>query len=181
MKRFCQRLFCLCAVIAAAAGAGADMAGADEPDPDSRPQPRAPGEHPARPFPRFAGQSVVLCISVRVMESDRVETWTQSERQVTIPGRPVEVKILGANIVVAMQVTPYERRMGSARSTFLVVQGQIWMDTPDRGIRYHASMQTIPVQLGEPVYFFPLGPVRDGMASIEMILTVREYDEEEDS
>jgi hypothetical protein len=163
MKRICAGVFC----ILLSAGAGA-LHGEEEEEQNAR---RAPG------LPR-PSQSIVLCINVRVMENDRVETWTQSERQVTTPGRPVEIKILGANIAVVMQFTPYERMRGPIRSNILVVQGQIWMETPDRGIRYHASMQTIPVRLGEPVYFFPLGPVRDGAASIEMILTIHQYDEE---
>ena len=124
-------------------------------------------------FPRFTGQAVLLNISARIMERDRVESWNESHRKVTIPGHPVEIKLVGTNVVVAVQFTPYLRRGGTRN--FLVAQGQIWMETPNRGIRYHASMQTIPVRFGEPIYFFPLGPVREDTASIEVILTMYPY------
>jgi|GEM_PF-1189876 len=135
-------------------------------------------------FPRFTGQAVLLNISARIMERDRIESWNESHRKVTIPGHPVEIKLVGTNVVVAVQFTPYLRRGGTRK--FLVAQGQIWMETPNRGIRYHASMQTIPVQFGEPIYFFPLGPVREGTASIEVILTMHPYpyedtDQDEDN
>ena len=129
-------------------------------------------------FPRFTGQAVLLNISARIMERDRIESWNESHRKVTIPGHPVEIKLVGTNVVVAVQFTPYLRRGGTRN--FLVAQGQIWMETPNRGILYHASMQTIPVQFGEPIYFFPLGPVREDTSSIEVILTMYPYPYYED-
>jgi len=125
---------------------------------------------------RLRGQAVLLYINARVMEHGRVESWSESYRKVTIPGHPVEIKLVGANVIVAAQFTPYVRRGGAGK--FLVAQGQIWTNAPGRGMRYHASMQTIPMRFGEPIYFFPLGPVRDGAASIELILTMRPYESE---
>ena len=128
-------------------------------------------------FLRFTGQAVLLCINARIMERDRVVSWNESHRKVTIPGHPVEIKLVGTNVVVSVQFTPYVRRGGTRK--FLVAQGQIWMETPNRGIRYQASMQTIPVRFGEPIYFFPLGPVRDDTPSIEVILTMYPHEDEE--
>ena len=177
----CLRLFCI--VLAANAAA----LSAEEADPPEY-EPEAPavyGRDEAatverqRLFPRFTNQAVLLNINARIMERDRVVPWNESHKKVTIPGHPVELKLVGTNVVVAVQFTPYMRRGGSRK--FLVAQGQIWMETTNRGIRYHASMQTIPVHFGEPIYFFPLGPVREDTPSIEVILTMYpyEYDEEE--
>jgi len=107
------------------------------------------------------------------MEQDRVVSWNESHRTVTIPGHSVELKLLGANVVVALQFTPYVQRRGARR--FLVAQGQVWVDTPDHGVSYHASMQAIPLEFGEPIYFFPLGPVTEGAPSIEVVLTLYQY------
>jgi len=128
-------------------------------------------------FPRFAGQAVLLCMSARVMERDRVESWTESRSQITILGHPVELKLIGANIVVIITFTPYMRH-GESREKFLVAQGQIWTNTPGQGMRYHASIQTIPMEFGETIFFFPLGPVREDAASIEVMLTMYPYEEE---
>jgi len=125
-------------------------------------------------FPRFADNALVLCINARIMEGDRAPSWNEARRKVTIPGQPVEIKLLGTNVVVAVLLTPYLRRDGSG---FLVAHGQIWMETPDRGIRYHASMQTVPVSFGEPIHFFPLGPARGDAASIEVIVTMYRHDD----
>ena len=123
----------------------------------------------------FTGQAVLLCIDARIMGRNRELSWNESHKQATIPGHPVEIKLVGDNVVVAVQFTPYVRRGGSQK--FLVAQVRVWMDTPDRGILYHASMQTLHVHFAEPVYFFPLGPVRDDGPSIEVVLTIYPYAE----
>ena len=128
-----------------------------------------------RTGPRFRGRTVVLEINARIVEQDQVVTWNESHRKTTIPGRPVGIQIVGANVVVAAQFTPYIRR---GAQKFLVAQGQIWMEIPDQGIRYHTSMQTIPLEFGEPIYFFPLGPLNENSsASIEVMLTLHPNEE----
>ena len=126
-------------------------------------------------LPRFRGRAVVLEIDASVLEQNQTVIWNESQRKATISGRPVGIKLVGANVVIDVQFTPYLRH-GS--QTFVVVQGQIWMEVPNMGIRYHTSMQTIPVEFGEPIYFLPLGPVKEGdSASIEVMLTMHPYEE----
>ena len=138
----------------------------------------APGDAPQREFfPRFRGRAVILDIDARIVEQNNTVSWNESHRKTTIPGRPVGIKIVGANVVVAVQVTPYLRR-GSVQK-FLVAQGQIWMDVPEQGIRYQTSIQTIPLEYEEPIYFFPLGPFREDTANIEVMLTLHPYEEDE--
>jgi len=130
--------------------------------------------------PRFRGRPLMLDINARVVERDETVIWHESHQKSTIPGRPVGIKLVGSNIVVVAQFTPYVRR---GVQKFLVAQAQIWMDVPDQGIRYHTSMQTIPLEFGEPIYFFPLGPIgpgphNDDTARIEVMLTLYPYQEE---
>ena len=127
-------------------------------------------------FPRLRGQAVTLEITTRVLEQDQTVIWNESHRKTTIPGQPIGIKLVGANVVVAAQFTPYTRR---GAQKFLVAQGQIWMDIPGQGIQYYTSMQTIPMEFGEPIYFFPLGSLKDeNSASIEVMLTLHPYEEE---
>jgi hypothetical protein len=126
--------------------------------------------------PRFRGRPLVLDITARVIEQNQTVIWNESHKKETIPGRPVGIKLVGTNIAVEAQFTPYVRRGGQK---FLVAQGQIWLEVPNQGIRYHTSMQTIPLEFGEPIYFFPLGPQKDGGAAyIEVILILSPYEEE---
>jgi len=125
---------------------------------------------PERFSPRFRGKGLVLDISARVIEQNQTVIWDESHKKTTIPGHPVGIRLVGANIVVVAQFTPYIRR---GAQKILVAQGQIWMDIPNQGIRYHTSMQAIPLEFGEPIYFFPLGPqTAEDTACIEVMLTL---------
>ena len=124
-------------------------------------------------LPGFRDQAVVLDIDARVIEQNMLEIWNESHSRVTIPGRPVGIKMVGANVIVAAQFIPYLRRRGQ---NILVAQGQIWVDIPEHGIRYQTTMQTIPLDFDEPVYFFPLGSgSQTDHARIEIMLTMRQY------
>ena len=124
-------------------------------------------------IPGLRDQALILDINARVVEKNMVEIWNEVHKRVTIPGRPVGLKLVGANIVVAVQFIPYLRRRGP---NVLVAQGQIWVDIPGRGMSYQTTMQTIPLEFEEPIYFFPLGDTKhEDEAHIEIILTMRPY------
>jgi hypothetical protein len=124
-------------------------------------------------LPALKDRAVILDIVSRVVEHNQQEVWNSVNSRVTIPGRPVGLRLVGANVVVAVQFTPYFRRKGHS---VLVAQGQIWVNVPNEGIRYLTTMQTIPIDFGEPIYFFPLGPADSPEdARIEIRLELRPY------
>lgn len=152
--------------------AAQDTDSADSPAEPQTTEPRAE-ESLEEALPGFIDQMVVLDINARVLEQSKTEIWHESHKRATIPGRPVGIKLVGANVVVAAQFIPYLRRSGQ---NVLVAQGQIWVEIPEHGIRYQTTMQTIPIEFDEPIYFFPLGSSdREGEASIEIMLTMRPY------
>ena len=136
-----------------------------------------PAQESGNPDPdRFRGRALVLEINTRIVEQNQTVTWNESHRKVTIPGRPVDIRLVGANLVVVVQFTPYIRPRAQR---ILVAQSQIWMDVPNQGISYYTSMQTIPLEFDEPIYFFPLGSMPESdSASIEVMLTIHPYEEE---
>ncbi|HCM28293.1 MAG TPA: hypothetical protein DIC34_17480 [Treponema sp.] len=118
-------------------------------------------------------RAIVLDIVARVVERDKEEIWNSVSKRVTIPGRAVSLKLVGSNVIVSAQFTPYTREDGKQ---VLVAQGQVWTTSKEEGMRYHTTMQTIPLDFGERVYFFPLGPLKsDGRARIEIQLELRPY------
>lgn len=122
-------------------------------------------------------RAVVLDLTARVVERDVTETWNSETSKVTIPGRPVTLRLVGANVVVAVQFTPYKKEDGK---NILVAQGQVWVTTKDEGILYYTSIQTIPIEYGERVFFFPLGQRKDDQrARIEVQLVLTPYVEGE--
>ena len=123
-------------------------------------------------------RALVIDIKARVLEDEQTVIWNESHRKITIPGSPVGIKMVGANVVVAVQFTPFIRRSGNV----LVAQGQIWIEDSQRGMSYYTSIQTIPMDFDEPIYFFPLGTAQQQLDSlIEIILTVNPYREPSDS
>ena len=127
-------------------------------------------------LPRFRGRAVVMDIDARILEDGEI-TWNEIHQKTTIPGRPVEIKLIGGNLVVVVRFTFIRNNSGGQK--LLVAQGQIWMADPSQGIRYQASVQTIPVEFDETICYFPLGSFKPeaGASSIEVMLTVRPYQE----
>jgi hypothetical protein len=123
----------------------------------------------------FSRRTVVLNIEARVIEHEQEVIWNETTSKTTIPGSPVSLRLEGSNVIVIVQFTPFIRRHGQS---ILVAQGQIWIETPNEGIRYFTSIQSIPLEFDEPIYFFPLGSSKKmDMASIQIMLTVNPYTE----
>jgi hypothetical protein len=123
-------------------------------------------------MPEFRRQALVLEINAVALENEEI-IWNDSHQKITIPGTPVGIRLVGSNIIVAVQFTPFIRRNGSV----LVAQGQIWIKDPEKGVSYYTSIQTIPIEFNEPIYFFPLGKSSELNSSIEIKLTVNPYKE----
>jgi hypothetical protein len=124
-------------------------------------------------MPGLRERAVVLNITARIVEQDEEEIWNSNNSKVTILGRPVSLKLIGENVVVYVQFTPYQQENGRS---LLVAQGQIWINIPNEGVRYQTTLQSIPMEFGEQIYFFPLGKVGSAHeARIEIQLELRPY------
>jgi len=122
-------------------------------------------------LPGLRERAVVMHVVSRIVEQNQKVVWDMESTKVTIPGRPVGLKLVGSDLVVAMQFTPFLRSSG--RHT-LVAQGQIWVNVPNEGISYHTTMQTIPLDFEEQVYFFPLGSMEgrdDSRIEIQLMIS----------
>ncbi|MCL1815319.1 MAG: hypothetical protein FWG27_05825 [Treponema sp.] len=119
-------------------------------------------------------RALVLRITTKVAENSQ-EVWNSYNSKITIPGRPVGIKLVGENLIIAVQLTPYLR---DGRFT-LVAQSQIWINIPDKGMSYKTNTYSIPLEVGEPILYFPLGsdPASD-TPLIELYLTMYRYGEE---
>ena len=130
-------------------------------------------------LPGLRERAVVMRIVSRVVEEDQMVVWDNEDARVTLPGRPVGLRLVGSNLAVAVQFTPFLRPNGRH---VLVAQGQIWINIPNEGMSFHTTMQTIPLELGEQVYFFPLGSIRsEDEAHIEIQVVVEPYAESSSS
>ena len=115
-------------------------------------------------------------MTMRVISSiveQNEQVWNSEATNVTIPGRPVGLKLVRNDLVVAVQFIPFIR---SGVLINLVAQSQIWINIPGEGMSFQTSMQMIPMEFGQLVYFFPLGPMRsEDTAHIEIQLILEPY------
>ena len=123
--------------------------------------------------PGLRERAVVMHILSRIVERNEQVTWNSGNTKLTFPGRPVGLKLVGSDIVVAAQFTPFLRPNGKH---ILVTQSQVWINVPNEGISYHTTMQTIPIQFNEQIYFFPLGSIdENGGPQIEIQVIMEPY------
>jgi len=142
-------------------------------------------EHPAsNDRPRRDGghgsgrRQVILDVDIRVLEGEKV-IWHAVDSKVTNPGTPVSIQLAGSNIAIAAQFTPFLRRQSD---NVLVAQVQIYITNPDKSVSYYTSLQTIPMEFGETIHYYPLGRSGESSnSSIEMVLTVNRYREESET
>jgi len=125
-------------------------------------------------LPAFRERAIVLQIITKVEQSNK-KTWTASSSKVTIPGRPVNIKLVGENIVIEIQFTPFLKQ---GKYT-LVAQSQIWIDIPEKGVSYKTVSHSMAIDFKEPIVILPLGsnPASDN-PTIELNLTMYRYGEE---
>jgi len=110
--------------------------------------------------PREALQSLLtkalrITISARVLPADEKPIWNAESTKLTLPGRPIRVRLDGDNVRIHLVCTPYVQEDGEV---LLLAQGEVWFSTPaDREMKYSSAFYSIPVSFGEKVLFFPLG------------------------
>jgi hypothetical protein len=122
--------------------------------------------------PMLEERALVLHVTARMRDSSGGENLISDGSKVTLPGRPVGIKVIGGNIACVVQFTPHIRRTGEV---ILVAQGQVWSELPGGGIRYETIIKTIPIEFGEQVYFFPLGRETKDDAQVEICLNMKPY------
>ena len=136
-------------------------------------------------FDLLTDKALSIHITARITQNDEETVWDMELTRVTISGRTVTIRLEGSNIVVVANFTPY-REEGD--SVLLVAQGQTWIsiDDSETDVQYRTSFTSLPVTLGEPALFFPLGSRPIGVTldtdatesfNIELEVTVEQYAE----
>ena len=121
-------------------------------------------------------------INARIVDEGQSDTlWMMDVTRITVSGRAVNVRLDGTNITVIAEFTPYWEEDDSL---LLLVQGQTWIyDAADPADpEYRTSFTSLPIRLGEPIVFLPLGSSRlpldterFGRLNIELEVNVERY------
>ena len=137
--------------------------------PGSSPSATAPGEQPK---PNSGGNSSGGSDAPPngSAPSEKGPDWQVETVKYTIPGTPVAFKFVAANVAIIVQITPYGRE--DNKGATLVAQGQVWLKPAMGGLVYHTSIDTLSVDYGETVVFYPLGLNQAGKAAMLIEITV---------
>jgi hypothetical protein len=119
-------------------------------------------------------------VSARVLPADEKPIWNVESTKLTLPGRPIKVRLDGDNLRIYLICTPYVKDSGEV---LLLAQGQVWLSQPpEKEVKYFNTFYSIPVTFGEKVLFFPLGLSsgepggRDDFFNIELEIKIVPYE-----
>ena len=99
-------------------------------------------------------QALRINVVARVLPSDSGEPVTLSK--LTVPGHAVAIRLEGSNVRIRANLTPYILESGRL---ILVAQGEVWFSEPSAhdAVQYLSSLESLPIELGEKIFFYPLG------------------------
>ena len=125
--------------------------------------------------PGLRDRAIVMDISARIIEQNQEIVWNSENSRITISGRPIPLRLMGNNLIIEAQFTPYIRPNGN---NIMVAQAQVWIQTSESVISFRANMQTIPIE-DDYIYFFPLGSTStDNEPIIEIQIAVYPFNSE---
>ena len=151
MKRLLASGLCLAAFFVFTPAVSAD----EDPAEKAAAPAETPRDQPGEEFFRELKQVLSMNIEARISEFGEDAVWKVESSKHTIPGRSVSVKLVGENIVVLADFTPY---VDTDSSIVLVAQAHVWI-SPQGGkpLEHFTALKSLPVRMGEKVLFFPLG------------------------
>jgi hypothetical protein len=138
------------------AGSATAQNGQAQTQPRDPSKPLAPGSL-EETLKNIFDQALRINIVARVMPEGEQPILNVERSQLTLPGHSVAVRFDGSNIRVKANLTPYLQNDGKL---MLVAQGEVWVAEPTstaKAVRYLSSIKSLPVALGERVFFYPLG------------------------
>ncbi len=126
------------------------------------------------------GKKLSVNLNTRILGTENETVWHMESSNLTISGEAVKVKLKGENLVLIADITPY---LNPDNTIFLVAKGEIFLsDSADsEEVKYYTTLQSLPVEDGEKVVFFPLGMAYDSNSnfySMEMEIQVLSVQDE---
>lgn len=102
-------------------------------------------------------QAIVIRINTKLISANGKAGWNFSVARITIPGRPVVLKLQGGNLQIKLGLTPYTDDT-TENGLILVTQGEVWItEKPGKQAKYMASLKSTKLVMGEKIHLYPLG------------------------
>jgi hypothetical protein len=141
----------------------------------------APGETPSSVAgpegtlpPELLKVAMRLSLSYRIVSRTNADdVWEAKADKLILPNRTVQLRMVGEDIIIVVQLTPLVGEEDSAGFTLRAL-GQVWLRLPGQGLSYTTSLSTLPLKYGEKAYFYPLGSKNAGKDMVEVVLRIDE-------
>lgn len=117
-------------------------------------------------------KALTISIQAFVLQDGTAVAWHEEGIRYTVPGTPVALRLVGSNVVIVIQVTPYD---DGKNSVTLVTQGQVWVKGGNGELSYRTTLDSVTVGYGEKVLYFPLGRAPDGRAPMRVEISADHY------
>ncbi len=124
------------------------------------------------------GEALKVSVAASVGKQSGPPSWEAKDIKYTIPGTSVSARLIGADVAIIITVTPYKNKGGGL---LLLAQGQVWYKDGDAGLRYRTAVDSLNIQFGEMVLFYPFGTQPEGGAALRIELVMDKYAASTDS
>lgn len=128
-------------------------------------------------------EALSVNIKASIIHDMQTVMWQSEVEKLTIPGRPVTIHMNNEQARLSVHFTPYKQMQGGL---ILVAQSEIWLveakdaETSPENLRYFTSMNSVALEYGEVIFFYPLGKMEKldipDQIQIEMALSISPYD-----
>jgi hypothetical protein len=120
----------------------------------------------------LVNETLTVAIKATVGKKAGPPSWESKDLKYTIPGSSISVKMIGTDVAIIITVTPYKTKEGGL---LLLAQGQVWYKEGESGLRYRTTVDTMSVNFGERVLFYPFGVQADGESPLRVELVMDKY------
>jgi hypothetical protein len=116
--------------------------------------------------------ALLVDILAQVESDDDTILWSMQFREITVYGKGVQIRINGLNLTIEAEFTPFTQNNGEV---VLLAKGQTWIrDQESKEVQYQSAFTSVPIVLGDPVIFYPLGvdSQEAGLGKANLILNI---------
>lgn len=117
--------------------------------------------------------ALLVDIQAQVESDDDRILWSMQFREITVYGKGVQIRIHGLNLTIEAEFTPFTQQNGDV---VLLAKGQTWLrDEGTKEVQYQSAFTSVPIVLGDPVIFYPLGvdSQEAGLGKANLVLHIR--------
>jgi hypothetical protein len=116
-------------------------------------------------------KSLYVIVGTSIISADSSE-FQNSFYRLTLPGKPVTIKVRARDGRIIIHFTPY---MTGDDFFVLFAQNEIWAKPADgESLQYFTSFSSIPLHFGDKAVFYPMGKKEKG-EYIQMIVVIVPY------